>query len=370
MDRFNEMLIAPGWESIAVSTGAVVVALLTGMVLYRVIFSVLVKLTGKTGMSLSGIMVERSRGAARMLFPLLVLMMVVPSLAFPAEILEVGQHLIGLCFIAAIAWLAINGAFAGRDIIMSRYDIGGKDNLKARAVQTQLTVMVKIMVVVIIVVSGATMLMTFEKIRQVGVSILASAGIVGIIVGIAAQRTISTLLAGLQIALTQPIRMDDVVIVEGEYGCIEEITLTYVVIRVWDQRRLIVPVTQFLEKPFQNWTRVSADLLGTVFFSVDYLVPVAEVRQKTYEILQESDKWDQRAWGMQVTNATERTVELRVLMSAADSSTLWDLRCEVREKLLTFLQDNYPESFPRMRGDVQMEGAPAREIPATNAAGA
>ncbi len=367
MKRFTEMFAVPGWESIATNIGIVVFALLAGMAIFRVIFSVLLRLAGKVGPSLSGIIVERSRGPVRLLLPLLALMIAVPSLAVPAPIHEVVQHLISLILIAAIAWLSLNATLAGRDVIMSRYDIGARDNLKARAIQTQLTVIVKIMTVVVIVISVATMLMTFDRIRQVGVSILASAGLVGIILGFAAQRTIATIFAGLQIAFTQPVRIDDVVIVEGQYGWIEEITLTYIVVRVWDLRRLIVPVTQFLEKPFENWTRVSSNLMGTVFLYTDYAVPVEEVRQKLHEILQGSDKWDQRAWGMQVTNANERTMELRALVSAADSATLWDLRCEVREKLLAFLQASHPESFPRMRGDVRVEEVPAGRLrPATS----
>jgi small-conductance mechanosensitive channel len=196
------------------------------------------------------------------------------------------------------------------------------------------------------------MLMTFDRIRHVGVSILASAGMIGIILGFAAQRSIATLFAGLQIALTQPIRIDDAVIVEGEWGRVEEITLTYVVIKIWDLRRLVVPVTYFLEKPFQNWTRVSANLLGTVFLYVDYSVPVDEVRRELQAILKVSALWDGQVGGVQVTNSSERTLELRLLMSAADSSKIFDLRCEVREKVLAFLQQNHPGSLPRVRADL------------------
>jgi small-conductance mechanosensitive channel len=193
------------------------------------------------------------------------------------------------------------------------------------------------------------MLMTFDQVRQLGTTILASAGIIGIVVGMAAQRTIGSFIAGLQIALTQPIRVDDVVIVENEWGRIEEITLTYVVVKIWDLRRLVVPITYFIEKPFQNWTRVTADILGTVYLYVDYTVPVESVREELQRILKASELWDGKVCVLQVTNTSERAVELRALMSAEDASTAWSLRCEVREKLITFVKENYPQALPKLR---------------------
>jgi len=193
--------------------------------------------------------------------------------------------------------------------------------------------------------------MTFERVRHLGTTILASAGIIGIVVGMAAQRTIATFIAGLQIAITQPIRVDDVVIVENEWGRIEEITLTYVVVRIWDLRRLVVPITYFIENPFQNWTRVTADILGTVFIYVDYTVPIDSIRAELHRILKSSEFWDGKVCVLQVTNTSERTVELRALMSAADASTAWTLRCQVREKMVDFIQKNYPDALPKLRAE-------------------
>ena len=197
------------------------------------------------------------------------------------------------------------------------------------------------------------MLMTFSAVRQIGVSILASAGILGVVLGFAAQKTLGNLIAGIQIALAQPIRLDDAVVVENEWGWIEEITLTYVVVRIWDLRRLVLPISYFIEKPFQNWTRNSADILGSVFIYADYTVPVEEVRAELGRILKESPHWDKKVNVLQVTDATEHTVKLRALMSAADSPTAWNLRCETREKLLEFLQKKYPQSLPRTRVELQ-----------------
>ncbi len=194
--------------------------------------------------------------------------------------------------------------------------------------------------------------MLFEQVRRFGTSLLASAGVVGVIAGFAAQRTIANLFAGFQLAMTQPIRLDDVVIVEGEWGRIEEITLTYVVVHIWDDRRLIVPLSQFIEKPFQNWTRVSAQLLGSVFVWVDYSLPLDEVRQATQRIVEASPLWDKRFWNVQVTDTSERTMQIRVLATAADSSKAWDLRCEIREKLIGYIQQHHPDSLPRLRAEL------------------
>ena len=223
------------------------------------------------------------------------------------------------------------------------------DNRKARAIYTQITILRKLAMAVIGIFAFASMLMVFESVRQFGTAILASAGVAGIVVGFAAQRSIATLLAGFQIALTQPIRLDDVVIVENEWGRIEEITLTYVVVSIWDQRRLILPITYFLEKPFQNWTRASADLLAYVFLYVDYRVPIERLRAKLTAILQSSPLWDRRVNVLQVTDATEHAVQIRALASAANSSHAWELRCEIREKLVMFLQQEHPEALPRLR---------------------
>jgi len=192
-------------------------------------------------------------------------------------------------------------------------------------------------------------LLTFEQARTIGVSLLTSAGIIGIIVGFAAQKSIGLILAGIQIAITQPIRLDDVVVVEGEWGKIEEITLTYVVVKIWDERRLVLPISWFLEKPFQNWTRSAANIIGTVFIYVDYSFPVESIRTTLPEILQDNPNWDKRVVNVQVTNVTEKYKEVRILVSSSDSSKNWDLRTEIREKLIDFINEKYPDTFAKIR---------------------
>jgi len=342
-------------KTLGLATGILAAAALACLVVHRILYAVVLGLAHRSGTPLSSILAQRVRGPFRLLLPLLAAMLVVSPLAFPVEVIEFLKHLFSLGIITAISWMFINSVLTGQDLVLSHFDVQVQDNLKAREIHTQITILVKILLVAIMIVTAGTMLMTFDKIRHVGVSILASAGMVGVILGFAAQRSIATVFAGLQIAMTQPIRIDDVVIVEGEWGWVEKITLTYVVIKIWDLRRLVVPVTYFLEKPFQNWTRVSASLLGTVFLYVDYAVPVDEVRQELQAILKGSDKWDGQVCGLQVTNCSERTMELRLLMSAADSGRAFDLRCEAREKMLAFLVKNHPGCLPKLRAEVQRE---------------
>ncbi len=288
----------------------------------------------------------------RFLLPLFLVLLIVPSLPVSPEFSLVARRLLSVLLILLLGLLSIKLVQIGRDLVLRHYDINTKDNLKARAIHTQLNMLVKIAVIVIVIITGASCLMIFDNVRQVGTSILASAGVIGIIIGFAAQRSIAALLAGLQLAITQPIRIDDVVIVDGEWGQVEEITLTYVVVRIWDLRRLVVPTSNFLEKSFQNWTRTSADLLGTVMIYADYRLPVDAVREYLGEIVKDHELWDGKVWRLHVTNTTDKSIELRALVSAANSGDAWELRCDVREKLLAFLQSNYPECLPKLRAEI------------------
>lgn len=227
--------------------------------------------------------------------------------------------------------------------------MGQSDNLLARKVYTQFTILERIAIFIVILLALAAALMSFEEIREVGISIFASAGVAGIIIGFSAQKLIATILAGIQIAIAQPIKIDDVVIVEGEWGRIEEITLTYVVVQIWDKRRLIVPTPYFIDKPFQNWTKKSSEILGTVFLYTDYNVPFDKLREELTRILEGTELWNGEVNVLQVTDSKPGSVEIRALMSAKDSPTAWDLRVLVRERLITYLQQNYPESIARTR---------------------
>ncbi|MGW8313535.1 MAG: mechanosensitive ion channel family protein [Desulfuromonadales bacterium] len=330
----------------------IILTIFGGVVLNLILFKIferrLVAHEERTGIPLK----KRFYAISRVLIPILLLLLVIPALPVAAETSQVIRKALSVVFILMTGWLAVKAVMIGREMVLNRYDINVKDNLKARAIHTQMNMLVKILVVTIALIATASSLMVFDNVRHIGTSILASAGVIGIIIGFAAQRSIATLLAGLQLAITQPIRIDDVVIVDGEWGKIEEITLTYVVVCIWDLRRLIVPTSYFLEKSFQNWTRTSADLLATVMIYADYSLPVDVVRNQLHEIIKDHALWDGKVWRLHVTNATEQTIELRALMSAASSSDAWELRCDVREQLLRFLQTNYPDCLPKIRAAV------------------
>ncbi|MBS1851009.1 MAG: mechanosensitive ion channel [Acidobacteria bacterium] len=343
------------WKPWLWSLGGIVVSVLIALLAHSVMFRIARGLTSRTKSGLDDALVRRAQPPTRLLLPLLGIMAATPALPMSAFALSVLRHILGLLLIADIAWVLIALIDVVRDYVGIRYVMDTNDNLMARRMQTQVQILRHIAVVIILVIAAAVMLMTFPSIRHLGESLFASAGIAALMAGLAARTSLTNLLAGVQIALTQPIRLDDVVIVEGEFGWIEEIRTTYVIVRVWDQRRLVIPLSYFIEKPFQNWTRQTADLLGTVFLYTDYTVPVEEVRQELHRILQTTKLWDGRAWGVQVTDTTEKTIQLRALMSAADAPKAWDLRCLVREKLVEFLQTRYPGSLPHIRAELTPE---------------
>lgn len=334
-------------------TGAILLAILS----HYLLFLLAKRFVRRTTSVIDDSLVRHSERPTRWIFPLLATLLALPLLPLRPQILTPLQHALGLGLIASVAWVVMLLIDVFADAVSVKYEIDVADNLAARRIRTQTQVLRRIFVVVVALIALGAMLMTFPAIRTLGTSLLASAGLAGLVIGMAMRPTLSSIVAGIQIALTQPIRIDDVVIVEGEWGWIEEIRSTYVVVRIWDLRRLVVPLSYFIEKPFQNWTRATADLLGTVFLYVDYSVSVEEVRQELRRVLEASDIWDGKTWGLQVTNAGEHSLELRSLMSAPSGPKAWDLRCHVREKLVQFLQEHHPECLPRTRAEVHLETA-------------
>ena len=318
----------------------------------HVLESRLAEWAAKTGSKFDYLIIPLIGKSLRVIVPVVGIIFALPILNLSpayAELLSRGSSILLIAAVALIAFQAVNLV---EKAVLARYDITVPDNLQARKIYTQVHVLGKTLYFVIGLFAVAAILMLFQEVRNFGTSILASAGVAGIILGFAAQKTIANLVAGFQLAMTQPIRLDDVVIVEGEWGRIEEITLTYVVIHIWDDRRLVAPLSYFIEKPFQNWTRTSADLMGSVFVWVDYSLPVDETRKALKEIIEPHPLWDKRYWNLQVTDATERTMQIRVLATAADSAKAFDLRCDIREKLIAYIQQNHPQSLPQLRANV------------------
>lgn len=343
------------------SLGVLAGSALLGALIYLVLFAFFGRLLRNSKSTLRLLLLKQTRSQARYLIPLIALIIAVPTTALPDRIKERLEHFLTLCVIGVLGWLLITLVQVTATLIRTRYSIAVEDNLHARRIHTQTEVLERLFIGCIVVICIAAMLMTFPGARQIGTSVFASAGIAGVIVGMAARSTFASLIAGLQVALTQPIRIDDAVVVEGEWGWIEEIETTYVVVRLWDLRRLIMPLTYFIDKPFQNWTRTTSEIIGTVFIYVDYTLPVERVREELQNILKDSPLWNGKTCVLQVTEFTETTMQLRCLMSANSSSAAFDLRCMVRERMINFLQKSYPQCLPTRRDAVTISAKTAAD---------
>ncbi len=352
-DLADTLLMVPDWV-IAILVTALAVAL--AFAAHRVAFSIAERILSLRRPFLHSL-VTKLQGPLRLAFMLLALNIAVAVAPIRSPLGDVLAGTLQVAFIALIGWMVLTALNIATELYLRRFKIDVEDNLHARKQVTQVRILKGAVASLITLITIAAALMTFEQVRQYGVSLFASAGIAGIVVGFAARPVLSNLLAGIQLAITQPIRLDDAVIVEGEWGRVEEITATYVVVRIWDWRRLIVPLTYFIEKPFQNWTRETASLIGVVLLRVDFTVPVARLRDKAQEIVRASKHWDGKVFNVQVTDADAGSMELRVIASAANSGVAFDLRCELREALIGWLQSEYPHALPRRREE--WHGAPA-----------
>jgi len=330
-------------------------AMVGALIVYGIVAGALNRLVG-TRYVVFRSLIERTNGVARCGFILLALSFVLPIAPVDPLMADEIHKLMIAGLILLIGWVALLAFNMAADRYAGRLQLGDANNLLARKAVTQVKMLKVIGGCLIITLAIAFALMTFDSVRQFGISLFASAGIAGLAVGIASRSILANLFAGLQLALTQPIRIDDAIVVENEWGIVEELTSTYVVIRLWDLRRLIVPLSYFIEKPFQNWTRDSTQILGTVFIHVDYATSAQRLREKLMEIVKASKFWDKQMASLQVTDANENTVQMRALVSAANADAAWDLRCEVREKLIAFLQSEYTNALPRRRNETLVTG--------------
>jgi small-conductance mechanosensitive channel len=299
-----------------------------------------------------GAMARHCEAPSAWALPLLMLQLVLRSAPDALPAIAALRHAVTVALILALTWLVQRAVRGAAEAVLARYPVAVEDNLLARRVHTQTRVLTRSLMAGVGLLGLAAVLMTFPEVRAVGASLLASAGLAGLVVGMAARPVLSNLIAGVQLALTQPIRLDDVLIVEGEWGWVEEITGTYVVLRLWDLRRLVVPLQWFIEHPFQNWTRSSAEIVGSVFWWVDYRLPVAPLRAELERLCRAAPEWDGKLALLQVTDASERAMQLRALVTARDSPKAWDLRCRVREGLIDFIQREYPQYLPRVRAEM------------------
>jgi small-conductance mechanosensitive channel len=309
--------------------------------------------TDTTPFSLFDIIVRRLGKRILIFVILLVINFWLPVIPLTPKSRYIFDKIIDILLTISFAGILVAIVKVGQDYFYHRYDLSKADNLKERKIRTQLVFLRKLIVALIVIVTICVILLSFENMRRLGAGLLTGVGIGGIIIGFAAQKSLGNLLAGFQIAFTQPIRIDDAVLVEGEFGHVEEITLTYVVVSLWDQRRMILPINYFIEKPFQNWTRTTSEMIGTVLLYLDYTIPLEALRNEFNSLLRASPLWDKRVAAIQVTDLTDRNVQIRALVSAGNSGSLFDLRCYIRENLVTFIQKNYPESLPRTRMELK-----------------
>jgi small-conductance mechanosensitive channel len=327
---------------------AVALAVVAGVIVERIVFTILGRLAQRREL-MFGAIVRRARRPAAFIFPLLAVLTVFPNLQLPADWVTRVEHLTGIATIAATAWGIVALVMLGADYAKGYQDRASEDNLRFRQIETRVDILSRVAVTIVVIIAAATCLMTFPAVRAIGATLLASAGLAGLAVGLATRPLLENLVAGVQIAITQPIRIDDVVIVEKEFGRIEEITATYVVVALWDRRRMILPLTYFIDKPFENWTRRSADLMGSIMLFTDYSMPVDSLRAELDSFLPQSQLWDGNVKAVQVTDTNAHGMQIRILVSARNAASLFDLRCDVRERLIAFIQERYPAAFPSLR---------------------
>lgn len=324
-------------------------AIIIGIVLRLILGALVRKADKQTDFSLTRSIIRRMAIPVNLFLPLFILNSLKDELRLRRPQMVVFDKFSQLFLTITVAFILIAAIKIVEDYIVFRYDLKKPDNLRERKIRTQLQFVKRILITLIVIVTLCIIFLSFDNLRKLGAGLLTGVGIGGIIIGFAAQRSLANFLAGLQIAFTQPIRLDDVLVVEGEWGRVEEITLTYVVLLLWDQRRLILPINYFIEKPFQNWTRTGSEILSAAMIYMDYTIPVDVIRKEFLAFIQTQEIWDRRIAVLQVTDFKERVIELRCLVSTNNAGHAFDLRCFVREHLLSFIQQNYPQSLPRTR---------------------
>lgn len=333
-----------GWESWAWTWGGLLVGVVLALLAHTLLYRLLWRIARRSETVVDDALLRHTCAPTRVLLPLIAFSAGLDTVGPSWPELAVLHQIVVIAVIAAMAWAVVGLISATKEIVESRYRIDTADNLAARRIRTQVELLQRIAVTAVGIVAIASALMSFPSVRQLGLSLFASAGVAGLVLGMAARPILGNMIAGMQIAMSQPIRIDDVVVVENEFGRVEEITMTYVVLRLWDERRMIVPLTYFIEKPFANWTRTGSSILATVYLRADYRQDIEAIRAELARIVAGTELWDRRVATLQVTDAGEPSVQLRALVRASNSGIAWDLRCLVREQLVAFMRSRQDAS--------------------------
>jgi small-conductance mechanosensitive channel len=366
LDWFQAQL--PWMPSWAISAGLLALAVVAARTAHKILFRMATNIVAGKDLFWRSL-VSRTHGPTRLAAMIVAISAAATVAPLTDAQVAIMRHILLLAFIALLGWIALTALHIWMTVYLRRFTLDAEDNLLARKHVTQTRILRRVVATLIVTVALSAALMTFEEVRQYGISLLASAGAAGLVIGLALQPMLKNMIAGIQLAVTQPIRIDDAVLVENEWGNIEEITATYVVVRLWDWRRLVLPLSYFIEQPFQNWTREGSALIGSVFLYLDHTAPVEEMRRRLDEIAKASPLWDGQVAVLQVTDFREQVMEIRMLVSARNSGRAFDLRCEVREKMIAWLQQTHPHALPRWRGELQPPDVEAEEIVLRRAAG-
>jgi small-conductance mechanosensitive channel len=352
-----------GWAPNKVTGGIILItAAIIALLLHGLVSTVVRRALNARRPYLAGVLAG-TRRLSQLAFLVLAMFIALPIAPFDDAIASALLHLLLVAAIILAGWIAITTTHIIAELYLLRFRLDVTDNLLARKHVTQVRVLRRVVDTLLIIVTVGLALMTFEPVRQYGISLFASAGVAGLVIGLAARPVLSNLIAGIQLAVTQPIRIDDSVLVENEFGNVEEITSTYVVLRLWDLRRMIVPLTYFIEKPFQNWTRESTSLIGSVLLHVDFTTPIERVRRKAEEIAKASPLWDGNLIKLQVIDADDKTMQLRIIVTARSAGDAFDLRCNLREELIAFLRRELPASLPRSRAQTVTDKVAGDTVP-------
>jgi small-conductance mechanosensitive channel len=349
------------WDGVILAA-SIAIAIVAGVIVHRLLYWALARMAKRRHSAFTDALIRRTCRPAAYILPLLAILATVPNLVLPESWSTTVLRVTGLLTIGGIAWTVITTIQLYSDVIIARHRVDVEDNLFARQLGTRVDILTRATVIVVIIVALGMELMTFPEVRTIGTTLLASAGLAGIVVGLAARPLFENLVAGIQLALTQPIRLDDVVVIETQFGRIEEIHSTYVVVRLWDLRRLVVPLTYFISTPFENWTRRTANLMGEVYVFADWTLDIAALRAEIPKIVARSPLWDKQFQNLQVTEVTDRAVQIRALVTARNSGDLFDLRCFVREEIVAYIRDHQPNAMPKLRVELPSghDGAPNR----------